>query len=100
MSEKGIIRRFLVEEKHLDPFSAEALVDKILKYDDILQEFLTVINNGNIPENGVKSGEWDANKLSKQLPHLEVQIIYEFLVGLRDDPEKYLAYIKDGALIQ
>jgi hypothetical protein len=99
MSEKGIIREYLVVEKHLDPFAAETFVKKFLKHDDILKEFLTVIETGKIPENGVKSGDWDAKALSEKLPHLEVQNVYEFLVGLRDDPENYLVYIAEGAPI-
>ena len=99
MNEKGMIRKFLIEEKHLNPFEAEEFINLFLKHDDILKEFIGVIDGGVIPENGVESGEWTAKSLSKKLPHLETYQIYEFLVGLREEPEKYQKYIEEGAPI-
>jgi hypothetical protein len=100
MSEKGRIRKFLIEEKHLNPFEAERFVNLFLKYSDICEEFLSVVESGKIPENGVESDGWSAKILSEKLPHLEIQNIYEFIVGLREEPEKYEQYIGEGAPIR
>lgn len=97
MSEKGKIRKFLVEKRHFTPLEAERLANKIMKYDDILQEFLGVVETKKIPEDGVNVGNWTAKTLSEKLQHLELENVYEFLVGLRDEPEKFEKYIAEGA---
>ena len=91
------IEKYLNETARLDPRSKELLLSRLAKHPDIQAEFQNAIQTGAVPENGVASGEWTAQKISGQLPHLKTHIIYEFLVGLRDEPERYNKYISRGA---
>ena len=91
------IEKYLNETARLDPRSKELLLSRLAKHPDIQTEFQNVIQTGTIPENGVASGEWTAQKISEQLPHLKTHIVYEFLIGLRDEPERYNNYISRGA---
>ena len=67
------------------------------KYQDIAEEYERAMRIGVIPENGVKSAGWTAKAISDKMPHLPINIVYEFMVGLRDDPVKYLEYVVEGA---
>jgi hypothetical protein len=91
------IKKYLNETARLDPRSKELLLSRLAKHPDIQAEFQNVIQTGAIPENGIASGEWTAQKISKQLPHLKTHIVYEFLIGLRDEPKRYNRYINRGA---
>ena len=99
MSDQAKIRKFLIEEQKMSPLGAENLLEKFEKHADIFNEFLSLIETKNFPETGVKSGSYSAKSLSRELPHLPPQVIYEFLVGLRDEPEKFESYIKEGVPI-
>ncbi len=90
------IKKYLVEEKKMNMFFADEYIESLKKHEDIAREFLGFIESGKY-ENEATSGEWTAKTLSEKFPHLEPEVIFEFLVGLRNEPEKYNKYISDGA---
>lgn len=83
------IKKYLVEKRGMNEFFADELAKKIEKHDDIKNLFREF----------VKSGEYsgDAKTMHEKLPHLEPEAVFEFLVGLREEPDKYAQYISDGA---
>ena len=93
------IEAYLLNDMKVDVFSAKSLVRLLKKHPDLKDEFIGTIKTGIYPENGVKSGEWTAKALAEKLPHLTVCVIYEFMVGLRDNPSEYEGYIAEGAPI-
>lgn len=83
------IKKYLVEKRGMNEFFAEDLAKRIEKHDDIKSLFNEYI----------KTGEYtgDAKTMHDKLPHLESETVFEFLVGLREEPDKYTKYISDGA---
>ena len=83
------IKKYLVEKRGMNEFFAEDLAKKIEKHDDIKNLFYEYI----------KTSEYtgDAKTMHEKLPHLESETVFEFLVGLREEPDKYAQYISDGA---
>ena len=83
------IKKYLVEKRGMNEFFAEDLAKRIEKHDDIKNLFNEYI----------KTGEYtgDAKTMHNKLPHLESETVFEFLVGLREEPDKYTQYISDGA---
>ena len=92
-----IVKQFLVSEKDMAPSAAEDFVADLRKHEDIYSEFVDFIETGHY-NNGAESEGWTAEKLAEKFPHLDSYVIYELLMGLRDDTEKYRGYIKDGML--
>ncbi len=90
------IQDYLVEKCGMNEFFAMQLIERLKTHRDIFNEFVDYVRTGEYKD-GAKSGEWTAKKLSEELPHLEPQTIFEFLIGLRDEPETYEKYIADGA---
>ena len=86
------IEKTLVEQYGMDGFAAITIVKNLNNHDDLMKEFLDVLKNKAYPENGAVSKNWTAKALSEKLPHLPVNIIYEFMAGLRDKPEEYEGY--------
>ena len=83
------IKKYLVEKRGMNEFFAEDLAKRIEKHEDIKNLFNEYI----------KTGEYtgDAKTMHDKLPHLESETVFEFLVGLREEPDKYTQYISDGA---
>ena len=83
------IKKYLVEKRGMNEFFAEDLAKRIEKHEDIKNLF----------NEYVKTGEYtgDAKTMHDKLPHLESETVFEFLVGLREEPDKYTQYISDGA---
>ena len=71
------IKKYLVEKRGMNEFFAEDLTKN---------EF-------------IRTGEYagDAKTMHDKLPHLDPEAVFEFLVGLREEPDKYAQYISDGA---
>lgn len=92
------IKDYLVKNCGMNEYFAMQLIAKMGKHADIMNEFVEYTRTHEYKD-GVKSGEWTAKSLSKKLPHLEANTIFEFMVGLRDEPEKYEGYIAGGAPI-
>jgi len=91
------IKDYLVKNCGMNEFFAMQLVAKFKNHADIMNEFIDYTRTH--VYKGAKSGEWTAKALSEKLPHLDANTIFEFMVGLRDEPEKYEGYIRDGAPI-
>ena len=90
-----IIKQFLVSEERMAPSAAEDFVKDLRRHEDIYDEFINFIETGQ-HVSGVKCADLTAKELAERLPHLHGYVIYEFLVGLRDNHEEYLNYLKDG----
>ena len=97
MSSDARIRKFLAESQNMSPLAAEELLNKLKKHEDIYREFLEFIKTEEYPENGVKSGEYTSKILSERLSHFPAQNIYEFMIGLRDNPDQFEKFILEGA---
>ena len=83
------IEEFFVKKRNMNEFFAKELAQKIEKHSDVLKLF----------EEYTKTGKYngDAKTIHEKLPHLEPETVFEFLVGLREEPDKYSQYISDGA---
>jgi hypothetical protein len=100
MSDDAKIRKFLIEVQKINPVAAEDLLDLYKNHPDIYNEVLHYIQTGEYIEDGAKSANYTAKSLSEKLPHLPPQIIFEFMVGLRDKSEAYQKYVDEGAPIK
>ena len=83
------IKKYLVEKRGMNEFFAEDLTKKIEKHDDIKKLFNEFIRTGEYAG--------DAKTMHDKLPHLDPEAVFEFLVGLREEPDKYAQYIAEGA---
>ncbi len=89
---EALVNDFNISERTLTD------IEKLKKHNDIYLEFIEFLEK-NIYKDGAKSGVWTAKSLSEELSHLDPIIIFEFLVGLREEPEKYEGYIAEGAMM-
>jgi hypothetical protein len=92
------IKKYLMEKIGIDSFTARNYVKNLKKFPDIFAEFLEFTKTGEYKAEGaVVSANWTAKALSEELPHLPVHIVYEFMIGLREEPELYQQFIAEGA---
>ena len=96
--EENKIKEALVNDFNISESYAAEYIEKLKKHNDIYLEFIEFLEK-NIYKDGAKSGVWTAKSLSEELSHLDPIIIFEFLVGLREEPEKYEGYIAEGAMM-
>lgn len=91
------IMKYFVEEKKVTEMVAKVLMKSIIKYMDIKSEFIYWIENRNydvsIP---VEIQGYTAKKISELAPHLDGAGVYNFMITLRETPEKAQEYIKKG----
>lgn len=91
-----IIHYFTVE-KGVTEVVAKVLLKTLSKYPDIESEFIYWIDNRNYnAPNAVEIAGYSAEKVSKIAPSLDAAGVYNFMVTLRDDPEKAQYYLKNG----
>ena len=91
------IIEYFVKEKNTTEVVAKVLAKSLLKYPDIKNEFLYWIDHRNfdVPNSVVIDG-YSAKRIREIEPSLDVAGIYNFMVTLRDNPEKAKEYIEQG----
>ena len=91
------IMSYFIEEMHTTEAVAGVLTKTLVKYKDIQDEFLYWLENRNFdaPDALVING-YSAKRIKEIQPSLDGSGVYNFMVTLRDSPEKAEAYIKNG----
>lgn len=91
------IIRYFMEEKAVTEVVAKILARSLCKYEDIKEEFIYWIDNRtfDIP-NGLSINGYSASKIYEIAPFMDAAGVYNFMVTLRDAPEKAEKYIKNG----
>lgn len=91
------IIHYFTSEKGVTEVVAKVLAKTLAKYQDIESEFIYWIDNRdyNAPD-AVEIDGYSAKKISEIAPSLDAAGVYNFMVTLRDDPEKANGYIKNG----
>lgn len=91
------IIQYFISEKGVTEVVAKVLSMTLAKYQDIESEFVYWIDNRNFDApNAIEIDGYSAKKISEIAPSLDVAGVYNFMVTLRDDPEKAKSYIKNG----
>ena len=81
----------------MTPAVAMVLAQSLEKYDDIKNEFINWINNDSFDGNNVISvNGYTAKDIHEMAPHLDGAGVYNFMVTLRDKPERAQEYIDNG----
>lgn len=86
----GEILEYLTKEKHCEPeVVAPLMLKKISKYEDIRKDFESWLKERKYRKSGAVEVEgWTAEKVAKEVPDLDGIGAFNFLVTLRDEPEK------------
>ena len=93
----SIIMDYLLNEKQMTEAVAKRMEKKISKYDDICNEFMYWLEHRLFKTDQPLVVEgYNAQDIQKLAPFMDVLGIYNFMVTLRDDPEKAKEYIDSG----
>ena len=88
---------YFIQKKKMTPAVAMVLAQSLEKYDDIKNEFINWINNDSFDGNNVISvNGYTAKDIHEMAPHLDGAGVYNFMVTLRDKPERAQEYIDNG----
>lgn len=95
------IERYLREERGVESeVVREMLREKVMKYDDIAEEFGKWLEKRVYEENGVESGGYTAKRIHEMAPQLDGIGVFNFLVTLRDEPEEAKRFIDEGFVVK
>ena len=89
------IIKYFTEEKKETPVVARILEKTLVKYDDIKEAFLEWLNTRIYSDTPVV-GEFNPQKIHELNPELDASGVYQFLVTLRDNPEKAEEYLRNN----
>lgn len=89
------IIRYLTEEKQETPVVARILEKTLVKYDDIKEGFLKWLCTREYTDSPVVGG-YSAINIHELQPEMDAAGVYQFLVTLRDNPEKAQEYLKSN----
>ena len=88
---------YFVKEKGTTENVAKILSKTILKYDDLRDEFVNWLEIRTLDfESPIIIEGYTAKAISEIEPSLDVAGIYNFMVTLREQPDKAKEYIKTG----
>lgn len=91
------IVNYFIKEKNTTKVVANILTKNLVKYKDICEEFLYWIEKRDFNfANAVEIEGYTAKKINEIAPFLDGAGIYNFMVTLREEPEKAHEYIKNG----
>lgn len=91
------ITTYFIQKKKMTPAVAMVLAKSLEKYDDIKNEFIYWIdNNCFYSDNVISVNGYTAKDIHEMAPHLDGAGVYNFMVTLRDKPEKAQEYIDNG----
>jgi uncharacterized membrane protein len=88
---------YLFNEKQMTEVVAARTEKKVTKYADIRKEFeLWIKNKTYNTESPLVIGGYTAQDIYKLAPFMDGLGVFNFMVTLREDPEKAREYIADG----
>jgi len=91
------IIKYFCEEKGTTEVVAKTLSKTIMKYDDIKEEFLEWLETRAFDfESPIIIEGYTAKQVSEIEPSMDAAGIYNFMVTLREQPEKAKEYIRKG----
>jgi len=92
-----MILEYLLNEKKMTEHLALRAEKKVSKYEDIRAEFeYWITNNKYIADNPLEVRGYTAQEIYKIAPFLDGLGVFNFMVTLREDPEKAKEYIISG----
>ena len=93
----SIISEYLLNEKKMTKAVATRAEEKVLKYEDIRKEFeFWIENKAYKKDSPLVVGAYTAQDICKLAPFMDGLGVFNFLVTLREDPEKAKEYIASG----
>ena len=92
----NIIEKYLVENGTTNQAIINKYIDKISKYDDIYTEAIHAIETGSFPEKEIEIEGYTASEIYEIAPFMNFVGVYNFLVDLKDTPEKAKNLIASG----
>jgi len=93
----NIIMEYLLNEKKMTEVVAEKTEEKIIKYDDIHNDFKLWLERRTFTEETSLMIEgYTAKDIQNLAPFMDGLGVYTFMVTLRDNPEKAKEYIASG----
>ena len=91
-----VIIKYFIDEKKTTMGVARILAKTIEKYPDIRNEFIYWLENRSFDvPNAVEINGYSAKQISEIAPFLDAAGVYNFMVTLRDSPEKAKDYIRN-----
>ena len=91
------IIRYFIEEKGVTEAVAKVLARPLTKYEDIREEFLYWLRHRTYDKEAPLSVQgYTAEQIHEIAPFLDAAGVYNFMVTLREDPEKAQGYIQNG----
>lgn len=91
------IMLYLLNEKNVSEAAAKVICKTVCKYDDIKKEFETWLETRTFPEeSGLRIEGYTAYDIAEREPSLDGIGVYNFMVTLRENPQKAKEYIDKG----
>jgi len=91
------LEKYLTTELKVADGLRPSIIGKIQKYDDIYGEFCYWLENRNYDsENPLAIAGYTAKQISELAPRLSGIGVYNFMITLREYPERAKEYIKSG----
>ena len=97
MKSDALLEKYLVTELKMTGVILFMTIEKIKKYDDIYDEFCRWLENRNYDiDNPVVVAGYTAKQIHELNPGFEGIGVYNFMITLRDNPERAKKYIESG----
>ena len=97
MISQALLEKYLVTELGVTGGMLLMMMDKIKKYNDIYDEFCYWLEKRNYDrENPIVVNGYTAKQIHQLNPKFEGIGVYNFLITLRENPERAEEYIKNG----
>ncbi len=91
------IKDYLLKEKKLTPAVMERMLLKFEKHQDIANEFVLWIQTKEyVTDNPIKTEGYTAGDIYKIAPFLDGVGVFNFMISLREQPEKAKQQIASG----
>lgn len=95
------VNNYLITEKKLESeIARKVILANILKYNDIANEFMQWLETRTYRDDGLEVMGCTAQDIYAMAPFLDGIGVYNFLVTLRDNPERGQEIIKSGFIIK
>ena len=89
------IIKYFTEEKKETPVVAKILAKTLMKYEDIKDGFLRWLDSREYTDEEIIPG-YSALRIHQMQPELDAAGVYQFMVTLRDNPQKAEEYIRNN----
>lgn len=91
------LMNYFIEEKKQTEQVAKLLTRSLLKYSDIAEEFCYWLDNRQYKkENMLIINGYSAEDIGSIAKNMDVSGVYNFMVTLRDNPDRAIQTIRDG----